>query len=341
MSDYKIIAAINESHKIYLVQHQHTRKIYIKKNLDIYNKSVYEYLFTHKQPGLPKIESIFEENKQLIVIEEYICGQTLLEKINEHNLTKAQIKHYMIELCTILSPLHQHNPAIVHRDIKPSNIIITSYDHVILLDFNAAKYSTAESDKDTILLGTAGYAAPEQYGFGSSTPQTDIYALGILLKDLVSGLRVPSSEFDKIIKKCTRLNPAERYKSVNELRKHLGYSDNHLSGSYQLPGFRRKNIIHMMVASAGYLLLLIMSCSLEIKNAFVTVPELWINRIIFFLIGLSVILIICNYRNIQSTFPMCTHPHPLIRYTGILLFVCFAIFLLLLLLMLITLFLHP
>lgn len=247
----------------------------------------------------------------------------------------------MIELCTILFPLHHHNPAIVHRDIKPSNIIITSYDHVILLDFNAAKYSTTESDKDTILLGTAGYAAPEQYGFGSSTPQTDIYALGILLKDLVSGLYIPSSDFDKIIKKCTRINPADRYKSVNELRKHLGYSDNHLSGSYQLPGFRRKNIVHMMIASVGYLLLLIMSCSLEVKNVSVTIPELWINRIIFFLIGLSVILITCNYRNIQSTFPMCTHPHPLIRYTGILLFVCFTIFLLLLALMLFTLFLHP
>lgn len=135
MSDYKIIAAINTSHKIYLVQHQYTKKIYVKKLLDIYNKSVYEYLLTHNRPGLPKIHAIFEDNGQLIIIEEYISGQTLLDKMNKHNLTNSEITHYMIELCTILSPLHQHDPAIVHRDIKPSNIIITPYNHVMLLDF--------------------------------------------------------------------------------------------------------------------------------------------------------------------------------------------------------------
>lgn len=91
----------------------------------------------------------------------------------------------MYELCEILEKLHSANPPIVHRDIKPSNIIITNYDHVILLDFNAAKYFTDPNTSDTILLGTKGYAAPEQYGFGSSTPQTDIYAVGILLKELV------------------------------------------------------------------------------------------------------------------------------------------------------------
>lgn len=94
----------------------------------------------------------------------------------------------MYDLCEILEKLHSVTPPIVHRDTKPSNIIITNYEHVVLLDFNAAKYFADTDTADTILLGTKGYAAPEQYGFGSSTPQTDIYALGILLKELVKSL---------------------------------------------------------------------------------------------------------------------------------------------------------
>ena len=72
---------------------------------------------------------------------------------------------------------------IIHRDIKPSNIMITEQNHVVLLDFNAAKLYTNASTNDTVLLGTKGYAAPEQYGFGSSSPQTDIYAIGVLIKE--------------------------------------------------------------------------------------------------------------------------------------------------------------
>ena len=79
-------------------------------------------------------------------------------------------------------------PAIIHRDIKPSNIIITAYNRAVLLDFNAAKYYSCQSTEDTVLLGTQGYASPEQYGFGSSSPQTDIYSMGILFRELLNSI---------------------------------------------------------------------------------------------------------------------------------------------------------
>ena len=79
-------------------------------------------------------------------------------------------------------------PPIIHRDIKPSNIIITAYNRAVLLDFNAAIYYSCQSTEDTILLGTQGYASPEQYGFGSSSPQTDIYSMGILFRELLNSI---------------------------------------------------------------------------------------------------------------------------------------------------------
>lgn len=137
--------------------------------------------------GIPRIIEYLEEDNRLILIEEYISGCSLQDMIDDGKLSLTDIFCYMLELCNILEILHAHSPAIIHRDIKPSNIIITNYNKAVLLDFNAAKYYS-EQEKDTMLLGTQGYAAPEQYGFGASSPQTDIYSLGILLKEMTTSI---------------------------------------------------------------------------------------------------------------------------------------------------------
>ena len=82
ISYYKTIAVINESHKIYLVQHQDTKKILVKKNLYVYNIGIYEYLHNNPIYGTPQIIEYCEEDNKLILIEEYISGQTLQEKID-------------------------------------------------------------------------------------------------------------------------------------------------------------------------------------------------------------------------------------------------------------------
>lgn len=175
VSYYKTIAGINEQHNVYLVQHSEAGHICIKKILDVYNSNIYEYLYNNHIQGTPRIIDYYEDNNRLIVIEEYISGCSLQDKINNSTLTINDITTYVTDLCNILEKLHSVNPSIIHRDIKPSNIIITEYNHAVLLDFNAAKYFSPTANEDTTLLGTQGYAAPEQYGFGSSSPKTDIY----------------------------------------------------------------------------------------------------------------------------------------------------------------------
>lgn len=324
ISYYKEIATLNEAHKIYLVQHQVTKKIYVKKVLEVYNKDIFQFLSHNHINGTPQIIDIYEEENQLIVIESFISGCSLQEKIESSDLGIASIYQYMLELCTILEQLHSFQPPIIHRDIKPSNIIITEHNHVMLLDFNAAKYFTDSTTNDTILLGTQGYAAPEQYGFGSSTPRTDIYALGILLKELSSSLPYKTTDFNKIIATCIQINPEDRYQSVTELKKALEQIKNPVKSSPTLPktfihflppGFRTLTPWKMMFSTLSYLFIFWLCSSLEVEG--ITGPALWVERFFCLLMMLSIVFGCFNYLDIQRLLPLCKHKNRLLHYIGI------------------------
>lgn len=338
ISYYNTIAAINSVHKIYLVQHQETKKIYIKKILDIYNPHIYKYLMEHRIAGIPRLYNVYEENGQLTLIEEFISGISLQEMIEDGALSPDLIIQLVGELCGILEKLHVLSPPVIHRDIKPSNIIITPCGHAVLIDFNAAKFLTDAAGHDTVLLGTKGYAAPEQYGFGSSTPQTDIYALGILLKELSSALPVPTNIFNAIISKCTEMNPSDRMETVQELKAEIEKLQDCDGGSHNAacppqknfapPGFRTKTPWKMLIAFITYLFIFWAGLSMEIKD--VTASHLWLERIAALFIMLSVVFCCFNYCNIRRFIPLCANKHPFIRYLGVLILNFAIIFLLLL-----------
>lgn len=326
ISCYRTIAVINEEHNIFLVQDQNTQKIYVKKVLDIYNLSIYIYLRQNKITGIPQVIDICEENNRLTVIEEYISGVSLQEMMVTGQLCAASVAHYICDLCDILDKLHSLPVPIIHRDIKPSNIIITPCDHAVLIDFNAAKYLTNINASDTVLLGTKGYAAPEQYGFGSSTPQTDIYALGILLKELTSVLPAPMDSFTPIIHRCIQIDPSNRFDSVMTLKREIqGKNDrtqNSSSAPFSLkrllpPGYRTLTPWKMVVSTVVYLFIFWLSLTMEFKNVFG--PALWLNRIFILLIFLSIIFCTFNYCDFQRFWPLCKNKNPILRYSGILL----------------------
>ncbi|MGM9942313.1 MAG: serine/threonine protein kinase [Bulleidia sp.] len=322
---YKTIATLNEAHNIYLVQHQETKKIYVKKIIDVYNIDVYKKLENLPLSGVPKIRELFETDNRLTVIESYVSGTSFEDVINNNNLTLTSLVNYLTELCDILNQLHQLNPPIIHRDIKPSNIIITENNHVVLLDFNAAKFYSDTSSNDTVLLGTKGYAAPEQYGFGSSSPQTDIYALGILMKEAFEHMNNIPVGLLSVAEKCIQLDPKERYDSVSHLSMDIQSAympqANTTSGftASQIlpPGFRSHTAWKMLISIPAYIVILWLSLTLEVENA--NGSELWIQRIFCLLMFLSIVGGTCNYLNIHEQFPLCRHKKPYIRVFGILL----------------------
>lgn len=322
ISYYKNIAVLNEEHQVYIAQHQVNKKIFVKKNLSIFNASIYHDLQTQSIKGIPQIYELYEEDSSLTVIEEYIFGETLQEKIDQRCLNSHDINYYIADLCDILIKLHNFTPPIIHRDIKPSNIIVTPDHRLFLLDYNAAKYFTDTNSSDTVLLGTKGYAAPEQYGFGSSTQKTDIYAVGILLKELTESLHLPTNKFDDLIEKCTPINPSDRFESVSELCNALPYNTtmqipNPSEKSWRafiLPGFRTHRIWKMLIAFPAYAVIFFLSLTLQVEDA--TLLQLWIERLFCSLIFLSFIFVWANYLNIQTIFPLCQHNSHLVRFFG-------------------------
>jgi len=245
ISYYHTIAELNKEHNVSIVQHCQTSKIYIKKELEVYNLSVLAELFYTPVRNTPRIYALYENDNKLTLIEEYISGDTLSEVLEIcKKLPESDVIKYAISLCDTLSVLHSFNPAIIHRDIKPSNTILTEDGRIVLIDFNAAKLESSEKRQDTILLGTEDYAAPEQFGFGSSTPQTDIYALGVLMNTLLTGSsstdNIASGRLHDIISHCLEISPKDRYRDAKALKssllkisKHSFYTRNNYSKNYK------------------------------------------------------------------------------------------------------------
>ena len=171
---------------------------------------------------LPMIYEVSSEEDCLCVLEEYIEGKSLADYIFSDKLfSTREIKSILCDICDALQILH--SLGIVHRDIKPENVIIRN-NHACLIDLSIAKLINP-GDSDTKYLGTAGYAAPEQYGISQSLPTADIYALGVLANILSTGAHptasVPKGKLGRIVKKCTDIQTSKRYQSAIELRKSL------------------------------------------------------------------------------------------------------------------------
>lgn len=225
LSLYEELKIIHKSKKteVILVNHTVSSKFYIKKILSEYTIDVYNTLKNLKSPHLPQIIDIFESSDKLIIIEEFISGQTLKQMLKTNGqLDEDTVIKYMISLCEVLSLLHNQAPPIIHRDIKPENIII-SIDNVLkIIDFDISRtYKTGEN-LDTTLLGTKGYASPEQFGFEQSDGRSDIYAMGVMMNVLTTGKHfkefLNDSKLRNVILKCTQISPKDRYEDVDKLK---------------------------------------------------------------------------------------------------------------------------
>lgn len=336
LSYYKKVADINSKHGISLVQHQQTGKFYVQKNLEVYSSAVYQQLSAYPIPGIPCIYETIEGDSGLVLIEEYIPGRTLQEMLDADGpLPESRVVDYMVQLCAVLYSLHSCNPPIIHRDIKPSNIIITPDGILKLLDFNTARQADGSAGQDTVLMGTPGFAAPEQFGFGSSDAQSDLYALGILMNLLLTGelsheCRV-SGPLEPVIRKCIRMERTSRYSTALEVKNALEKIQNRQGPvrcqpqtsaddwrTFLPPGFRKGNLLSMLLGAMGYITVFCVSLTLQAKNA-ATPQEEWFERIITLFYLLGVIFFSANYRNVQKKVPICQSRNPVLRILSIVL----------------------
>jgi serine/threonine protein kinase len=145
-------------------------------------------------PHLPHIYDSFSDAEHWYLVMDWIDGETLDEYYERSSATSSQaglpfeeVLDIGLQLCKVLDYLHTRNPPIIFRDLKPSNIMRTRTGDLYLIDFGIARRFVPGKRKDTIPLGSPGYAAPEQYGIAQTTPQSDLYSFGVLLYYLLTG----------------------------------------------------------------------------------------------------------------------------------------------------------
>jgi eukaryotic-like serine/threonine-protein kinase len=186
-------------------------------------------------PALPRIVDIIDNGQVIFVIMDYIEGEPLSKILDEYGAQPQELViDWAKQLCEVLDYLHTCDPAIIYRDMKPGNVMLKPDGHLKLIDFGIAREYKEQNLADTVSLGTKGYAAPEQFGGkGQTDARTDVYCLGVTLYHLVTGQNpceppyelYPIREWnpqlsgglEKIIQKCTQLNPVDRYQSCAEL----------------------------------------------------------------------------------------------------------------------------
>lgn len=143
-------------------------------------------------PYLADVTDYFEADGRDYLVMEYVEGQNLRrlwEQQPARRFEVTQVLSWAAQLLSALSFLHGHEPPVIYRDLKPENIIVRPDGTMKLIDFGIARFHSGGDKKgDTVSLGTIGYAAPEQFGQSESDERTDIYALGVLLHQLLSGL---------------------------------------------------------------------------------------------------------------------------------------------------------
>lgn len=167
-------------------------------------------------PLCPRILHTWEDEGETVVVEEYVQGESLLDRIGRKAyLTEQEAQSVLIQLCDGLAPIHAQG--IIHRDIKPSNLILQNGGIIRLIDFDAARTVKEHVAEDTRFLGTKGYAPPEQFGYGQTDARSDIYSIGVTLRK-----SLPENYcgfLSKVLAKCTAIDPDRRYRNVQELRR--------------------------------------------------------------------------------------------------------------------------
>lgn len=194
-------------------------------------------LATLSHPAIPRIYDYFSRDGQVYLVLEYIDGHDLERVLNDRRspFDEEPLLRWAIEICDVLEMLHQQKPdPVIFRDLKPSNIMLRTGGQVVLIDFGIAR--TIQGRQRGTMIGTEGYAPPEQYR-GIADARGDIYALGATLHHLATNhdprSETPftfherpartlnpaiSEEFSAVIMKMVAYTPSDRYQSVRELR---------------------------------------------------------------------------------------------------------------------------
>lgn len=308
---YEYLADIRAGKTVWLAANRIEGGVCVVRCQDVFDEQIYRTLKTDHIEGTPEILEIYRADfdgvEHLIVVEEYVRGITLQRFLEINGLDELRIKSIAYRLAGILDRLHRREPPIIHRDVKPDNILILGDGTVILTDFNIARHVSGEKSRDTLIMGTAGYAAPEQFGFAESDERTDVYGLGATVREMLESAGVSSSVLSNMVDKCTAIDPDDRFQSMREVMDYI--TDRNGAGEpaggkqmkdpYAFPGFRQGVWWHKVIAICGYLSMAYLGLGLKVEQV-TSERALNLCRIALFLSVIAITFFSCDYRGMRS-----------------------------------------
>lgn len=230
--------------------------------------------------ALPRIVDIIDNGVTIYVVMDYIEGESLDKILNEYGAQPEELViGWAMQLCDALAYLHAQKPPIIYRDMKPANIMLKPEGNIKIIDFGIAREYKEQSLADTTVLGTKGYAPPEQYS-GQTDGRSDIFALGMTMHHLLTGIDPRSGEayapvrmwnpelsegIELIIDKCVEPAPENRYQNCSDLLYDLEHPDLITRGYKK----RQKRKVAAFMAAAGMTVVLFLAgavCTTIAKN---------------------------------------------------------------------------
>ncbi len=340
LSEYQDLGLLNANKDVHIVRNKENGLICVKKTVPLENRDI--YLFLKKNPShyMPHIFECMEMEDSLVLIEEYITGDHLENIVRKSLFSEKEALWIIKELCYALMPLHYAQPPIICRDLKTENVMLTNKNEVKIIDFDIARIYKKGLRKDTRLMGTEGYAAPEQYGYQQTDCRTDIYALGVLLNYLIlycfPGEKRVNGPTGMIIQKCTEMDPANRYQTVEELLQAIdntgitsekmfnfsnldkGLEPNEVKTNHKIPGFRTGKLWKMILAILGYLFITYICFTTEITNEGekLTGGILWLERFFMWIGHIVFVLGVFDSFHVNKRIPLLRSSNLFLKLIG-------------------------
>lgn len=222
---YDTVAVLkqNEQKTIVHLRHKQLQKDLVLRTFHGSGEA-YSRLLHISHPHVLRVFEVLEEQGACTVLEEYVAGSTLARRLETKLYSAKEACRVGRELCRALATIHAHG--VVHRDVKPENVMLRPDGSAVLTDFDAARVVKPRQSADTEVLGTTGYAAPEQFGLAQSDGRTDIFAMGVLLNVMVTGdhpsHRKADGRLGRIVDRCVQTDPEKRYQTAEQLYRALG-----------------------------------------------------------------------------------------------------------------------
>jgi serine/threonine protein kinase len=236
-------------------------------------------------PNIVAVHDVGVYEDEPYIVSELLEGRTVRELLKAHRPTLEEATDFALQLARGL--VAAHDKGVIHRDLKPENLFVTADGRLKILDFGIAKLLPSADKSSTValkgtdtgaILGTVGYMSPEQVQGRSADHRSDIFALGVILFELLTGTRPfeGASAIDigyaivhgqprelpgevplaiaRIVRRCLRKNPADRYQSAQALARELEHAS---AADARLPARRARPWIAAMLLGGATLAVLL------------------------------------------------------------------------------------